>query len=284
MDVVVIGAGPAGLAAAAHLAETGLVVVLLEHNLPGGQLYEEGSLVDHTGASSTGDDLATELQEAVGDAGVEFQFGSATALELGDDDVRVRSSVGAIACRAVVVATGADRAPITTGSGPVPEHLTTHCLPCDGPLLAGKRIAILGTAAPLARDLALCLAVSPATTVVGPDAARAAGDAAAVEGTVVDVSGAPGALAITVRRPDGSEHVLAADAIVAAQGYLPSATWLPGELLDSEGWVASLTGPRVWATGACRGELRHAGPAAVVADAHAVAGHLVAHLHAAGAG
>lgn len=278
VDVVVIGAGPAGLAASARLGQAGLSVVLVERNLPGGQLYEEGALVDDRGAATTGDEFATALQEAVGNAGVEFQFGAVQGIDVGEPGIRVSTDSGPTECRAVVIATGSQRAPIVTTAGSVDQDLTTHCLPCDGPLLAGKRIAIVGTEAPFDRDLHLCLAVSAETTVIAPGADAVSGGAHPVDGTVVAVGGARGAFSLTVRVADGSERVVDADAIVAAQGFLPSAPWLPSELLDESGWVIAARGPHVWAAGACRADLRHATPAEVVADARALADAIAAQL------
>lgn len=279
MEVVVIGAGPAGLAAASELAGAGLDVVLLERNLPGGQLFEEAGLVAPDGTTTTGDDLAVALQEEVAARGVRFEFGEALALD--PATLTVSSGVGSFSPDAVVIATGTRRAPIATEAGPVPEDMTCHCLPCDGPLLAGRRIALIGTGAPFWRDIDLARAFTEDLVVIVDDPATRLGGNEGIErrsGVVVSVTGQPGALSIAVRGSSGEVSEVTAAAVVATSGVEPVTEWLDRGLLEPDGWLVDRHGPRLRFAGSVVSSLRHAPPFVVEADGRRVAAELVATL------
>lgn len=279
MDVVVIGAGPAGMAAAAELAGGGLDVVLVEGTVPGGQLFEETTLVPPSGPPTTGDDLAVALQEEVAARGVRFEFGEAVGLALSGATPVVDTTAGRFAPRAVVVATGTRRRPIATEAGPVPEEMTCHCLPCDGPMLAGRRIVLVGTGAPFARDVALCREITPDVCVVTDGEPPADPDGLQVQpGTVVEVAGRPGDLRIQVRDPEGALHDVAAAAVVSTGGFEPVTGWIDPSLLEPGGWLADRHGPALRAAGSVVHDLRHADPFAVERDGRRVAAELAASL------
>jgi thioredoxin reductase (NADPH) len=118
-DVVVVGAGPAGLAAAlttAHRALTTLVVEAKSH--PGGQphfLYPDKSIVDIPGFPDgvTGDELAERTYRQAVDAAVQFRFDEElvsiddTGDVEGDDRLkRVVTSRSSYLCRKVIIACG----------------------------------------------------------------------------------------------------------------------------------------------------------------------------------
>lgn len=280
MDVVVIGAGPAGMAAAADLAGGGLDVVLVEGSVPGGQLFEETTLVSPSGVATTGDDRAVALQEEVAARGVRFEFGEAVGLDLSGPAPVVATGAGRFEARAVVVATGTRRRPIPTEAGPVPHEMTCHCLPCDGPMLVGRRIVLVGTGAPFARDVALCRAITPDVCVVSESGEpRRDTDGLQVQaGTLVQVTGRPGDLRLEVRDPEGALHVVAAAAIVATGGVEPVTGWLDAALLEPGGWLADRHGPALRVAGSVTHDLRHADPFTVEQDGRRVAAELAASL------
>lgn len=276
--VVVIGAGPAGLACAARVATTGVPVTLVEGNLPGGQLFEAADVGLRPGvegsAPCSGDELATVLQEQVAEAGVEFRFGRATGLVPSSSGVEVALEDGSSLTGAVaVVATGTHRLPV---GADVDEAMTTHCLPCDGPLLKGRVIAFVGTTAPFADDLAVALRYADSVVVVRPPhqppltAPVAGGSVQVLDGEVRSVSGSPGQLTIAVAAVDGSTTTVSAATIVPSLGHVPN-----DELL------AGLESDRVLATGCVREDLRNGSPVDAVADGWAVGARVVQALAAA---
>jgi thioredoxin reductase len=267
------------MAAASELAVAGLDVVLLERNLPGGQLFEEAGLVAPSGATTTGDDLAVALQEEVAARGVRFEFADALALD--PVSLAVTTSVGGFAPDAVVIATGTRRRAIATEAGPVPEDMTCHCLPCDGPLLAGRRIALVGTGAPFWRDIDLARSFTDDVVVIVDDHATRLGGNEDVElqlGSIVAVTGAPGALDIEVRGSSGAVAHVSAAAVVATSGVEPVTEWLDPSMRSADGWVEDRFGPRLRVTGSVTPSLRHASPFVVEAAGRQVAAELIAAL------
>src|ERR1700760_234548 len=78
-DVIVIGAGPAGLTAATEAARAGLKAYCLDKLAPGGALVHLGALHD-LDEVFTGPDMASRMTDDATVAGVEIGFGEVTAL------------------------------------------------------------------------------------------------------------------------------------------------------------------------------------------------------------
>lgn len=145
-DVIIIGAGPAGLAAAAELARAQRRVLLLERESFGGQVARLEWIEDypHPGERSEGPKLAAALLEAAGTARMEI-----------NEVVEIESYSG---CRSVTCADGkAFTAPaviIAGGLRPRPLGIPgeekyqgkgmIHCAFCDGGLYANKAVAVCG--------------------------------------------------------------------------------------------------------------------------------------------
>jgi thioredoxin reductase len=147
-DVVVVGGGPSGLACAASLARAGLAVVLFDREGLGGQLVNAEELfgVSEYPPGVSGAEIAGELAEAAIDAGTRVQFSEVSSIRRGPDGDSwiVTYESQSIASSYVVWATGSRE---TTLSIPNAEQLTGRgisiCASCDGPLFAGKDIAVL---------------------------------------------------------------------------------------------------------------------------------------------
>ena len=107
-DVIVIGAGPAGLTAATEAARGGLKVFCLDKLAPGGALINLGELHDFE-ESSNGPDFASRMTDDATVAGVELGFGEVCQRRrhrpVRDRDDRRREAHG----RAIVVATGLNK-------------------------------------------------------------------------------------------------------------------------------------------------------------------------------
>ena len=112
-DVIVIGAGPAGLAAAVYAASEGLEVLVIEGRLPGGQAGSSSRIENYLGFPNgmSGLELASRAFAQASKFGAQFLIGSSAArLSCDPDTARatVRTSDGGIiSARAVIVATGA---------------------------------------------------------------------------------------------------------------------------------------------------------------------------------
>jgi thioredoxin reductase (NADPH) len=158
-DVIVIGAGFAGLTAATRLAEQGKRVALLESLGPGGELMTLGTLADAPGETApiSGPDLAGELLNRALTAGVDVRFDEALALAPGTPHA-VEGSGGTCSAPAVIIATGCAPARLgVPGEDEFEGRGVSYCVSCDGPLLRGAPVVLVagGAYAPEeARELA----------------------------------------------------------------------------------------------------------------------------------
>jgi thioredoxin reductase (NADPH) len=111
-DVVVVGAGPSGLAAAVYAASEGLDVLVVEANAPGGQAGSSSKIENYLGFPTgvSGQDLAGRALAQAQKFGAEILIAKgATALTCDRRPYRIRVDDGAgVAARTVIIATGAE--------------------------------------------------------------------------------------------------------------------------------------------------------------------------------
>ncbi len=108
-DLVVVGAGPAGLAAAVYGASEGLKTVVIEREAPGGQAGTSSKIENYLGFPEglSGKDLARRALTQAQRFGVEFVSGEGCSLEIDNQYRRVNLTNGnQISCHALLVATG----------------------------------------------------------------------------------------------------------------------------------------------------------------------------------
>jgi thioredoxin reductase (NADPH) len=147
-DLIIIGAGPAGLAAAQYGARANLRVLVLEQMAPGGQALLIDTLENYPGiaAGKTGFDFCADLHRQAGEFGALFLMEEAVSLvkegdiftlSLGNGETRRSPSV--------ILAAGAKH---RTLGIPGEEQLfgrgVSYCATCDGPFFKNKKIFVAG--------------------------------------------------------------------------------------------------------------------------------------------
>lgn len=145
-DVFVIGAGVAGLTAAAEAARRGLSVALAEEAMFGGLIMNVNHLQPGLdGAVPWGSELAADLMEQATDAGAASLFEKVTGLERADDGLAVETAGGEHLARAVVLASGARLRQLgLPGEAEFEQRGVSHCADCDGPLYRGQPVTVVG--------------------------------------------------------------------------------------------------------------------------------------------
>jgi len=149
-EVLVVGGGPAGAAAAIYTARKGIRTGLVAERF-GGQLLETMAIENYPSVTRTeGPRMAADLQQHVNEYEVEMITDVVAAellpaVEPGGHH-RVRLSNGAVlSARTVIVATGARwRTMGVPGEEAYRNKGVTFCPHCDGPLFKGKRVAVVG--------------------------------------------------------------------------------------------------------------------------------------------
>lgn len=107
-DIVVVGAGPAGMAAAIYLQRAGLNPVLLEKGEPGGLLLSANLVENYPGfpGGITGRDLVKRFVEQLGTVGVVVTEGHVTSVRFSDGLFYIETEERTYVSRAVILATG----------------------------------------------------------------------------------------------------------------------------------------------------------------------------------
>lgn len=146
-DVLIIGAGPAGLSAAIYVQRAGKHAVCLEALTFGGQIVNTPDIANYPGIQNiSGFDFAMGLYNQATSLGAEVVFEKATGI-VDDGDVKtVKTASGKeFQAKAVIIATGAknrhlgiDREEDLTGAG------VSYCATCDGAFFKGKDVAVNG--------------------------------------------------------------------------------------------------------------------------------------------
>lgn len=230
-DVVVIGAGPAGLSAAAEVAASGLRCLCLDKMGPGGALINLGAL-QGMAEEITGPDLVGKLTDKATEAGVELGFSEVVGLS-GNGPWTVETAEGENhAARAVIVASG-----LSPGRLGVPDEETfegrglSHCAACDGPLFAGERVVVAGAEGWAAHEAHELAGMVGHVTVVSPVAATLP-PAANIElliGRIVALQGANGLESVAIEQ-DGASRTLPAQAVFVYLDQSPAAEFVPDSL------------------------------------------------------
>ncbi|MBE5848491.1 MAG: thioredoxin-disulfide reductase [Lachnospiraceae bacterium] len=146
-DVIIIGAGPAGMSAAIYAMRAGLKTLVLEKlPLSGGQVVDTYEVDNYPGLPGTsGFDLAEKFLAHAKKLGAEFAEGEVTEI-ISDGKIRkVVTDEKVYETKTVIVATGAHHALLKV---PGEEELTgmgvSYCATCDGAFFRNKTVAVIG--------------------------------------------------------------------------------------------------------------------------------------------
>ena len=142
-DIIIVGAGPAGLTAAIYARRANKNVLVLEASTYGGQIVNAASIENYPGIEKiSGFDYATNLYNQVKNLGAEFKFETVIRV---DEDRSVTTNKGTYQAKSIILATGAenrklriDREAELVGRG------VSYCATCDGNFYKGRDVAVIG--------------------------------------------------------------------------------------------------------------------------------------------
>jgi thioredoxin reductase (NADPH) len=146
-DVLVIGAGVAGLCAGMHAARYGLKVAIVDGSGVGGQISAAEKIENFPGFPNgiPGHELGPLLHEQAEAAGAEFILDTIERIVAIDDQFHLQGGSESLQARCVIVAAGSKRRSL--GIPGEQEFLgkgISHCASCDAPLFAGTDAAVVG--------------------------------------------------------------------------------------------------------------------------------------------
>ena len=145
-DLIVIGAGAAGMTAALYALRNGMKVTLLEKNNLGGQIAESPRVENFpTIESISGSELADRLFDQITKLGVDFVFGEVLSLQKEGDKFVVKTEYETLEARSVIIAAGVEHRKLNL---PNEEKLIGHgisyCALCDGAFYSGDEVVLIG--------------------------------------------------------------------------------------------------------------------------------------------
>ena len=261
-DVIVIGAGPAGLTAAASAARAGLKALCLDKLAPGGALINLAELHDVEG-DADGPQIASKLTDEATEAGVELGFGEVVKLTASGPWTVETADGERHTGRAVVIATGLSKGTLgLPEEGEYDGRGLSHCASCDGPLYAGRPVVVAGTEGWAPREAAELQVVAGDVTVIGKPAAQLPDGVHHLDGRIVALEGADGLQSVVVES-GGARKTIPASAVFVYVGQSPAAEFVAETLArDATGHIVVDDGgrtsaPTAFAVGDVRAGARH---------------------------
>jgi thioredoxin reductase (NADPH) len=236
-DVIVIGAGPAGLTAATEAARAGLRAYCLDKLAPGGALINLGELHDFDEIWA-GPDMASRLTDDATVAGVEIGFGEVTGLS-GSGPWTVETADGEKHTgHAVVIATGLNKGRLGLPNEEEYEGRgISHCAHCDAPLYAGLPVIVAGSGGWVDYEARELVGVASEITVVAPEPGAEQPDINRLEGRIVGLAGSNGLETVTVEAA-GERKDIPASAVFVYLDQRPAAECVPAAVVrDANGHV-----------------------------------------------
>ena len=145
-DLIIIGAGPAGLTAAIYAKRASKSVLVLEAKSYGGQIINTPEIENYPVAPHiSGFEFATKIYEQAKEMGAEFKFEKAVDIQEKGVYKSVITKNSAYDCKAVIIATGAENRKL--GIEKEDELIgrgVSYCATCDGHFFRKKTVAVVG--------------------------------------------------------------------------------------------------------------------------------------------
>lgn len=271
-DIIIIGAGPAGLTAALYALRADKSVLVLEKGTFGGQITYSPQIENYPGfAQMSGNEFAEKLIDQVLNQGAEIEMETVTAIRDNGATKTVVTEDGEHEAKAVIIATGVKHRQMgLPNENELVGNGISYCAVCDGAFFKNQTVAVLGGGNSALQE-AVLLSEGCSKVYVVQNLDYFTGEARLVEklrskdnvelitGTVISaVHGNETLESLTLRKNDGSESELKVDGLFVAIGLIPNNDAF-AEIagLDEWGYIdsdeACLTKtPGVFTAGDCR--------------------------------
>jgi len=144
-DVIIVGAGPAGLSAGIYAARAGLECVILEKGVPGGQVLTSPTIENYPGFAEVAGMKLMETMAEHARRYIEIKEGEEVLRVRGGDKFELFTTSGRYTCRAIILATGSSHRKLEV---PGEEGMTgkgvSYCATCDGFFYKKKEVVVVG--------------------------------------------------------------------------------------------------------------------------------------------
>jgi len=145
-DVIIIGAGPAGLTAAIYAQRAGLSTLLLEELVAGGQMVNTPVVENYPSIESiSGADLSMNMMEHAISLGAKLEYEGVEKIDFSNPVKIIKTANNTYECKAVIIANGAKRRKLEVkGEEMYSGRGVSYCATCDGAFYKDKVTAIVG--------------------------------------------------------------------------------------------------------------------------------------------
>ena len=272
-DVVIIGAGPAGLTAAIYAARAEKRVLVLEKENFGGQITYSPKVENYPGiASVSGNELAEKMLEQAMSHGVDIELCEAIGVrDLGEKKV-VETTGGDFETKTVIIAAGSKHRRLgVPGEEELIGEGVSYCAVCDGAFYKGKEVAVIGGGNTALQDAVLLSETCRKVTIIQnmptltgehrlEALLRSRENVEIMCGcSVSDIASSGGVIdAVNVKTADGEAVSVKVDGVFVAIGQVPeNEPFARVASLDKRGYIVSdesctTITPGIYAAGDCR--------------------------------
>lgn len=145
-DVIIIGAGPAGMTAAVYTSRANLSTLMMERGVPGGQMANTEEIENYPGFDSIlGPDLSNKMFDHAKKFGAEYAYGDIKEIVDGKEYKTVIAGKKEYKARAIIITTGAEYKKIgVPGEQELGGRGVSYCAVCDGAFFRDKELVVVG--------------------------------------------------------------------------------------------------------------------------------------------
>jgi thioredoxin reductase (NADPH) len=235
-DVLIVGAGPAGITAAIYAQRANLKVAMFEKDTPGGQLSKYNEIENYTGAKKVaGYELATMMIDHAYELGVEVIYDDVTKVELDGNVKKLITPNQTYEAKAVIIATGnVPRRLGVENEDELAMNGISWCAICDGPLYKGRKVVVVGGGNSAVEEASYLATLATHVTVVqnladltadpkAQDILRSMKNVDIKYSTVVSkfLKDDKGLTGVVIKSADGKEETVDADGVFEYVGLTP---------------------------------------------------------------
>ena len=272
-DIIIIGAGPAGLTAAVYARRAEKSVLVLEKGVFGGQVTYSPLIENYPGfAAMSGNEFAEKLIDQALSQGADIEMETVTEIRDNGSSKTVVTEEGEHEAKAVIIATGVKHRQIgLPNENELVGEGVSYCAVCDGAFFRGQTVAVLGGGNSALQEAALLSETCKKVYVIQnldyltgeaklAEKLKSRDNVEFIMGTVISALNGEKALeSLTLRREaDGAESKLEVSGLFVAIGLIPgNAAFADIAGLDEWGYIDSdescLTKtPGIFTAGDCR--------------------------------
>lgn len=145
-DVIIIGAGPAGMTAAVYTSRANLSTLMLERGVPGGQMANTEEVENYPGFDHIlGPELSTKMFDHAKKFGAEYAYGDVKEVIDGKEYKTIKAGSKEYKARSIIISAGAEYKKIgVPGEQELGGRGVSYCAVCDGAFFKGKELLVVG--------------------------------------------------------------------------------------------------------------------------------------------